>query len=134
LPEGLLFKPGGLEQASNLPDTGAAEREATWLNSNGSTARFRLPGTVRKGKYAVAVRARGQNHKGWPELELRIDAKRVGRVTVDNASFTVKTFGTYNLKPGMLLEVVFVNDAYDGSPETDRNAILDLLVLRPKKD
>ncbi len=134
LPEGLLFKPGGLEQASNLPDAAAAEREATWLNSNGSTARFRLPGTVRKGKYAVAVRARGQNHKGWPELELRIDGKPVGRVTVDNASFIVKTFGTYNLKPGMLLEVVFVNDAYDGSPETDRNAILDLLVLQPKKD
>ncbi len=131
-PPGLLFKPGALENASNLPDTNAFENETGGLFSSGSKARFRLPGTVKKGRYEINVRARGQAFQGWPELELRIDGKSVGKLTVNNDGYALKSFGTFELKPGMLLEIVFTNDAYDGAAEKDRNVFVDVLNLQPR--
>ena len=131
-PPGLLFKPGALENASNLPDTNAFENETGGLFSSGSKARFRLPGTVKKGRYEINVRARGQAFQGWPELELRIDGKVVSKITVDNDGYALKSFGTFELKPGMLLEMVFTNDAYDGAADKDRNVFVDVLNLQPR--
>jgi subtilisin family serine protease len=131
-PPGLLFKPGALENASSLPDTNAFENETSGLFSTGSKARFRLPGNVKNGRYEVSVRARGQAYKGAPELELRVNGKAVGRLTVDGAGYALKSFGVFKIKAGDLLEVVFTNDAYEGSADKDRNAFLDILNLQPR--
>ncbi len=131
-PPGLLFKPGALENASSLPDTNAFENETSGLFSTGSKARFRLPGNVKPGRYEIFVRTRAQAYNGAAELELRVNGKAVGRVGVDNAAYALKSFGAFNVKAGDLLEVVFTNDAYDGSADKDRNAFLDILNLQPR--
>ncbi len=131
-PPGLLFKPGALENASSLPDTNAFENETSGLFSTGSKARFRLPGNVKAGLYEIFARTRAQAYNGPAELELRINGKAASRISVDNAAYGLKSFGAFTVKPGDLLEIVFTNDAYDGSADKDRNAFLDILNLQPR--
>ena len=62
---------------------------------------------------------------------MRINGKTIGKTQINSNGFVKRGFGTFELQPGMQLEVVFVNDDYDGSPEKDRNVVLDALLLEP---
>jgi subtilisin family serine protease len=129
--QNLTLKASGLDGALKGKDANASGSVAYFLESNGDLVRFTLPDTLRAGRYSIAVRARGQNFKGWPEVELRINGKRVGKVEINANGFVKRNLGTFELQPGLQLEVVFLNDAYKGSPERDRNVILDSLLLEP---
>ena len=61
-----------------------------------------------------------------------MDGRAVGRVTLDNAGYVEKSFGVFDLRPGQRLEVVYVNDAYGGNDQQDRNAVVDTLILQPR--
>jgi subtilisin family serine protease len=129
--QNLTLKASGLNGAAKGQDANASGSVAYFLNSKGDLARFTLPNNLRAGQYNISIRARGQNHKGWPEVELRINGKTIGKAEINSSSFVKRNLGTFELQPNTQLEVVFQNDKYDGSPKKDRNVILDALLLEP---
>ena len=129
--QNLTLKASGMEGAVKGQDANASGGQAFFLNSKGDLARFTTPENLRAGKYNVSVRARGQNYKGWPEVELRINGKTIGKTQINSNGFVKRGFGTFDLQPGMQLEVIYFNDEYGGKPDKDRNVILDALLLEP---
>ena len=129
--QNLTLKASSLDGATKGQDANSSGSVAYFLNSKGDLARFTLPNNLRAGRYNISIRARGQNHKGWPEVELRINGKTIGKAEINSSGFVKRNLGTFELQPGTQLEVVFLNDKYDGSPKKDRNVILDALLIEP---
>ncbi|GMA13843.1 right-handed parallel beta-helix repeat-containing protein [Deinococcus metallilatus] len=113
-----------------VSDRAATDGRAVMLAVNGATVRQVLPASFKPGTYTVQIRARGQAYQGWPTVELRLDGKRVAAATLQSRAYATQTFAKVELRPGQRLEVVFVNDAYDGSPDKDRNAVVDRFDLK----
>lgn len=113
-----------------ISDAAASGGQAVWLNSTGSAVRFSMPPSLEAGNYTVRIQARGEAFNGNPILALRLNGTDQGRVEVSTSTYQAFTVGTFALKPGDVLEVVFTNDAYTGNGQ-DRNAIIDALTLDP---
>ncbi|WP_264777865.1 right-handed parallel beta-helix repeat-containing protein [Deinococcus aetherius] len=124
----------GADSAWIISDKAASDGRAVLLASNGGSVGQVLPGSFRPGVYTVGIRARGEAYQGWPTVELRLDGRRVGAVTVTNGEYALQTLANVSLRPGQRLDIVFVNDAYDGAQDRDRNAVLDQLALTPLQD
>jgi hypothetical protein len=75
----LTLKASGLDGADRGKDANASGGLAFFLNSQGDRVRFTLPENLAAGRYKVSIRARGQNYKGWPIVELRQDGKPIGQ-------------------------------------------------------
>jgi subtilisin family serine protease len=129
--QNMTLKASGMDGAIKGQDANASGGQAFFLNSKGDLARFTTPENLRAGRYNISIRARGQNYKGWPEVELRINGKTIGKTQINSNGFVKRGFGTFDLQPGQQLEVVFLNDEYGGKPDKDRNVILDALLLEP---
>lgn len=127
----LTLKASGLDGAIKGQDANASGGQAYFLNSKGDLVRFTTPENLRAGRYSVLIRARGQNYKGWPELELRVNGKTVAKTQINSSGFIKRGLGKIELQPGQQLEVVFLNDDYGGKPGKDRNVIIDALLLEP---
>jgi subtilisin family serine protease len=127
----LTLKASSLDGAIKGQDANASGGQAYFLNSKNDLVRFTTPENLRAGRYSVLIRARGQNYKGWPELELRVNGKTVAKTEINSSGFIKRGLGKIELQPGQQLEVVFLNDEYGGKPEKDRNVIIDALLLEP---
>jgi subtilisin family serine protease len=129
--QNVTLKASSLAGGAKGNDANASGGQAFFLNSKGDLARFTTPENLRAGRYNISIRARGQNFEGWPEVELRVNGKTIGKAEINAGGFVKRGFGTFDLQPGMQLEVVFLNDNYGGKPERDRNVIVDALLLEP---
>ena len=119
------------KDATLIDDPDARDGKAAALYREGEGVKFKLD-TIRDGKYKISVRARGDLYKGPPILRLSVNEKQVG---TDNAVRTdfykEQNFGEFTLKQGQVLEAVFTNDDWGGSPDKDRNLYIDYLTLTP---
>jgi subtilisin family serine protease len=129
--QNLTLKASSMDGAVMGKDANASGGQAVFVNSKDDLVRFSTPENLRAGRYKVSIRARGQNFEGWPEVELRVNGKTIGKAQINSSGFVKRGFGTFELQPGMQLEVVFSNDKYGGKPGRDRNVILDALLLEP---
>lgn len=114
-----------------ISDTSANGGQAVALLSNGDSVRFTAPANLAAGQYTVRVQGKGDLYNGNPVVALRVNGTERGRVELSSRTYTAFTVGTFSLKPGDTLDVTFLNDAYDGSAATDRNAIIDYLSIDP---
>ena len=120
----LILEPEGEGSA----DPAAAGGEAALLFRTNERARFTAD--VASGTYEVSVVARGQAYAGDPAMRLLVGGQQVGEdVFVQTVSYKEHTFGEVDLEAGQIIEVVFTNDKWDGSPEKDRNLYIDYLIL-----
>lgn len=124
-----LIPPGGQTNARVIEDAAARGGKAVGLFSTGSAVTFTLPETLATGQYTVQVRARGELYQGAPVLALRHNDQEVGRAELTSATYRISELGSAALQPGDRLSVVFLNDAYAGQADQDRNAVVDHLVL-----
>lgn len=124
----------GADSAWIISDQAASGGQAVLLASNGGSVGQVLPASFPAGVYAVQIRARGEAYQGWPTVELRVDGRRVGAVTLEGGEYALRALASVPLRPGQRLDVVFVDDAYGGSRDKDRNAVLDQLALTPLQD
>ncbi|WP_180970193.1 carbohydrate-binding domain-containing protein [Deinococcus planocerae] len=122
---------GGVTNGYVFDDAAASGGKAMMLHSTNSAVRFTVPSTLAAGSYTVRVRGRGQSYNGNPVVALRLGTTGLGTQELASATYATSTFGTYALKPGDSLDVVFTNDAYGGTSSTDRNAVVDYLILDP---
>lgn len=122
---------GNINNGYVFDDAAASGGKAMLLYSTNSAVRFAVPSSLTAGTYTVRVRGRAQSYNGNPILALKLGSTALGSKEVTSGSYGTYTFGTFTLKPGDVLSVVFTNDAYGGTPSTDRNAIVDYLVLDP---
>ena len=120
---------GGVVLHDSYPFTPTAGQSA-YLPSTGSTAKFTLPGSLKAGRYLIRIRARGDQFGGWPVVSIRIGGKEIAKVELNTYQYSVKDVGTLDLQPGQVIEVVFINDKFNGKGK-DRNAIIDELELSP---
>lgn len=114
-----------------FPDGPASEGRAVMLAANGGGVRYLLPEALIPGPYTVQLRARGEAYQGWPSVELRLDGRRVAAAAVQGDAYTTQLLAQVDLRPGQRLEIVFVNDAYGGARDKDRNVVVDRLDLNP---
>ncbi|GMA16605.1 hypothetical protein E5F05_13405 [Deinococcus metallilatus] len=114
-----------------ISDPAASGGKAVILLGTNDNVRFVVPGSVKAGRYAVSVEGRGEEFRGWPVVDLN-DAKqrRLAVATLDSATYVTRKFGDFDLKPGQVFNLSFINDLYEG-PDRDRNAIVDYLVIEP---
>ena len=114
-----------------ISDSSASDGEAAALNRTGEGVRFELS-TLQSGTYTLEVRARGGVYQGPPKMRLSLNGKRIGAgKPVTTNSYTNYSFGDLALKQGQVLELVFTNDKWDGSPDKDRNLYIDHLDVTP---
>ncbi|WP_029484824.1 right-handed parallel beta-helix repeat-containing protein [Deinococcus marmoris] len=145
---GLVANPAlRLEAEAGMGNTGAPMQERVgsgpaWINrvpaaSQGrevmiagqdGAVRFTLPRTLSAGTYTVAVTGYGQAFDGAPILAVLVNGIQKSRVTLDWAARATTSLRGVSLKPGDVLELRFVNDAYGGEGK-DRNAVLDYVQL-----
>ena len=112
-----------------IDDPNATDGKAAALYRTGDGVRFELK-NVQSGTYKVSVWARGQLYRGPPILRLKVGGQQVGRDNVVKSStYKEQRFGEVTLERGQVLEAVFTNDKWGGTPETDRNVYIDYLVL-----
>ena len=108
-----------------IDDASASDGKAAALYRTNESAVFEV-GNIQGGKYRVSVRARGDLYRGPPVLRL----KQTGRENAVRTDFYKdQDFGEVTLKQGQVLEVVFINDDWGGSPDKDRNVYIDYLSL-----
>ena len=121
----------GPKEGKIIDDPSASGGRAAALYREGESVVFEL-GNIQDGIYKVSVRARGDLYKGPPVISLSLNKEQVG---ADNAVKTTlykdQGFGQVTLEQGQVLEVVFTNDVWDGSPDKDRNVYIDHLTLTP---
>ena len=110
-----------------ISERAAKGGKAAVLYRKGEGVRFKLE-AVQSGRYEVRARTRADAYQGWPTLSLRIGGEDVGDKSIQHEDYETDSIGTFALEKGQLLEVVFLNDAYDG-PGKDRNLYLDYLEL-----
>ncbi|WP_216327032.1 right-handed parallel beta-helix repeat-containing protein [Deinococcus aestuarii] len=122
---------GSITNGYVFDDAAASGGKAMMLHSTNSAVRFTVPTSFTAGTYTVRVRGRGVNYNGNPIVALRSGGTGIGTQELSSASYSTYTFGNYVLKPGDVLDVVFTNDAYGGSSATDRNAVVDYLMIDP---
>ncbi|GAA3806120.1 Ig-like domain-containing protein [Deinococcus aetherius] len=114
-----------------INDPNASGGRAVILLGTNDNVRFVVPGSVKAGRYSVSVRGRGENFQGWPTVDLNDAAqRRLAVATLDSATYVTRKFGDFDLKPGQVFNLSFINDLYEGRGK-DRNAIVDYLVIEP---
>ncbi len=114
-----------------INDPNASGGKAVILLGTNDNVRFVVPGSVKAGRYTVSVRGKGENYKGWPTVDLNDAAqRRLAVATLDSATYVNRKFGEFDLKPGQVFNLSFINDLYEGRGK-DRNAIVDYLVIEP---
>ncbi len=113
----------------NDPDAGGGQAVA--LLGTNDNVEFVVPSTLAAGRYTVSVRGRGEAHQGWPTVDLNdAEQRRLGEATLDSGAYATRPFGEFDLIPGAVLQVSYLNDLYEG-PGQDRNAIVDYLLIEP---
>lgn len=117
--------------AAQISDPNASGGKAVALYRTGALVRFYVPSNLAAGKYTVRVRARGVYYQGWPVVALRKNGTQLSTNEVGTNYYNVNTFGDYNLIPGDRLDIVFTNDLSGGTTSTDRDVVVDYLVLDP---
>ena len=121
------------EAEHTLEDPGADGGEAAILYRTGERGTFKLD-NVARGVYSVSVRARAQAYEGWPVLRLYLNGQALGEdnpVERETYGEGAQQFGEATLEQGQSITAEFVNDLYGGSPDKDRNLIIDHLILEP---
>ncbi|WP_102127245.1 SBBP repeat-containing protein [Deinococcus planocerae] len=114
-----------------INDPNASGGKAVILLGTNDNVRFVVPGSVKAGRYTVSVVGKGEEYKGWPTVDLN-DARqrRLAVATLDSATYVNRKFGDFDLKPGQVFNLSFINDLYEGRSR-DRNAIVDYLTIEP---
>ncbi|WP_216328719.1 Ig-like domain-containing protein [Deinococcus aestuarii] len=114
-----------------INDPAASGGKAVILLGTNDNVRFVVPGSVKAGRYTVSVRGKGENYQGWPTVDLNDERqRRLAVATLDSATYVTRKFGEFDLKPGQVFNLSFINDLYEGRGK-DRNAIVDYLVIEP---
>ena len=114
-----------------IDDPNAKDGKAAALYRTGDGVRFELT-NIQSGTYKVSVRARGDQYQGPPVMRLKLDGQQLGQDSaVKTGSYKAQGFGEVTLEQGQVLEAVFINDKWGGTPETDRNLYIDHLTLTP---
>ncbi|BDP43389.1 hypothetical protein DAETH_33580 (plasmid) [Deinococcus aetherius] len=124
-------EPGAPTGGQVISDSNASGGQAVSLLSTGSAVRFTVPAGAASGNYTVRVQGRAVAYNGNPIVAVQLNGSEKGRVELTTTSYSAFTVGTFALKAGDVLTVVFTNDAYGGTPSTDRNAVVDYLILDP---
>ena len=120
------------EAEHTIEDPEASGEQAAILYSSAQRATFALD-EVPSGTYKVSVRARADEYEGWPVMRLRVGDQVIGEGSVERESYgeAAQSFGEEALEQGQTITAEFVNDLFEGSPEKDRNLIVDHLTLEP---
>ncbi|BDP42643.1 hypothetical protein DAETH_26120 [Deinococcus aetherius] len=114
-----------------IRDPNAQGGKAVILLGTNDNVRFKVPGNVKAGRYTVSVQGRGENFQGWPIVDLNdANQKRLAVATLDSATYVTRPFGDFDLKPGQVFNLSFINDLYEVQGK-DRNAIVDYLLIEP---
>ncbi|WP_216329245.1 Ig-like domain-containing protein [Deinococcus aestuarii] len=114
-----------------INDPAASGGKAVALLGTNDNVRFVVPGSVKAGRYTVSVRGKGEAYKGWPIVDLNDERqRRLAVATLDSATYVTRKFGEFDLKPGQVFNLSFINDLYEGRGK-DRNAIVDYLIIEP---
>ncbi|WP_216328721.1 Ig-like domain-containing protein [Deinococcus aestuarii] len=114
-----------------INDPAASGGKAVILLGTNDNVRFVVPGSVKAGRYTVSVRGKGEAYKGWPTVDLNDERqRRLAVATLDSATYVTRKFGEFDLKPGQVFNLSFINDLYEGRGK-DRNAVVDYLVIEP---
>jgi hypothetical protein len=88
------------------------------------------PATVGSGSDALVLKVSGDAYQGNAQFTVSVDGQQVGDVLTasalhgSGASDTVDVLGNWAAGPHTVT-VNFLNDAYDGTPDTDRNLYVD---------
>lgn len=125
----MAFETGAVTGSWIIQDSAASGGQSTALMSTGSAVRFTVPSTLAAGKYVVKVQARGESYNGSPILGMRIGGVEKTTQTISSPIYASFSFGTYSLSPGDVVELVFKNDLWGGTSNTDRNVYIDYLDL-----
>ncbi|WP_264774455.1 Ig-like domain-containing protein [Deinococcus aetherius] len=114
-----------------INDPDASGGQAVVLLGTNDNVEFAVPSSLQAGRYTVSVRGRGEAHEGWPIVDLNdTGQQRMAVATLDSATYVTRSFGEFDLTPGEVLNLSFINDLY-GGPGQDRNAVVDYLVIEP---
>ncbi len=119
------FRDVRIDEAEGLePNTDRAV-----LATSGATVTFNAY-VAEKGRYVLCFQASGRPAKGiWPIMEVSIDGKRRGNVTVDSAFWRFYELKS-RLAPGFHeVEAVFQNDYCDPKSGEDRDLFLNRLII-----
>ena len=119
-----------------IDDPEATDGRTAALYREGEGVSFDLT-NVPSGRYRLIVRARADEYLGWPTMRLRIDNEDLedkdNSVKRENYGAGGDDLGVFDLNSNQDVEPsIFLNDAYDGSPEKDRNLYIDHLRLEPQ--
>ena len=111
-----------------LADPNARDGETAALYRTGERASF-VPEGV-SGTYALSLRAKGDAYEGWPALRLEVDGEQLSEAAeVSRSTYEEVSTGETYLTSGQVVEAIFTNDNWGGSPEQDRNLYVDHLAL-----
>jgi hypothetical protein len=115
-------------EAENMPTktTGGSTSGGWNIWANGYIAdKENFPVT---GSYKFEIIAKGSYAGGaWPIMELRIDKKKVGAVTVKSSDWAVYTINAYVAAGTREVAIAFVNDYKDW--KGDRNLYVDKVII-----
>ena len=112
-------------------DGAASGGQAIGLASTGATVSFTVPSSLAAGQYAVKLQGKGMLYNGAPSVALKINGAQVASRDLWNTNYAITDYGTYSLQPGSKLDFTFTNDAWGGTWDTDRNAIVDYVDIQP---
>lgn len=118
-------------EAENMTVTGATNRATPDGWELLGEAKLAMDVEFKDGKVDLDIIAKGDFAGGaWPKMEVKIAGTVISTIDVDSAtwkSFLIEgvntTLGTHELS------VAFINDFYEGTPETDRNFYMDKVTI-----
>lgn len=117
-------------EAENMTPTGQTNKAVTDGWGLLGVAQLSAPVTFISTSAKLDIIAKGSYAGGgWPHMEVKIAGVLYDTITVDSATW--KTFTVQaELSPGTHeVSLGFINDYYDGTPETDRNLYLDKVTI-----
>jgi hypothetical protein len=115
---------------ANMPWAGALVFDAA--GHNGHVAAPSAPQTT------IAVHVSGDEYQGLPEFRLLVDGRQVGGIHTVTANHDLAQWQTVNFAldastPLNDIRVEFLNDAYGGSADKDRNLYVDSIEVNGAK-
>jgi len=126
-----ILQPSAGTATVEWTDSSAAGGSALVLHSTGSSTTFTVSSSIPTGAYTVVLRTKAYYYLDWPRISVQVKGQPRGERTLTSTTFTSVSLGDQLLHPGDTVSITFLNDAYNGTSDTDRNVSVDELWLTP---
>lgn len=110
-------------------DSMASNNRYLAMFSNNEGVIWVTPSNFKNATYNISVSAKENAYKGNAKLRLMRNGKAVTTIEITSDKFQTYSFGNVAVNADDRYKITFVNDLYDGTPTTDRNAYLDYVEL-----